>query len=430
LIMHQCKHLSEAYVNELISFGSVYLSVPNSKSILQSPKGSPGKRVDGMSKVARVLCTKTTVPKGSYCRVHVNPRRYELAHSVDWSKRIFTGGFTDYVFVNKISGLPTVPTVDNFRENALSQVEQTLGLPDCSLFVTSRIDACTSGISIFAKTSAASSTLNGQMSARTVTKVYRALVRKPVPCGPRKHLHCSRADSSKHESARPGLLRALRPAHEAALASKAAAVDEADGTRWQLAELIVLSCEPLRRGADFSAESMAYLRRQPSSYASASVSGAQRRQERRGEDEEEEEVLFEVRLQLVTGRTHQIRLQLAAEGAAVLGDCRYEPAEGLLNLLYDHPAPGGGGGEVGTVRAAEEESGLQVGDGSDLFGPEPRAIALHCDEMHFPASFFRGRSGLCTLHLDSLSIEEEEEGSEEGRARTRIVAGRPPWRIS
>jgi 23S rRNA-/tRNA-specific pseudouridylate synthase len=121
---------------------------------------------------------------------------------VDWSKRIYTSGFTDYVFVNKIPGVPTVPTVDNFRENALNQVEQSLGVPDCSLFVTSRIDACTSGISIFAKTSAASSTLNGQLTARTVTKVYRALVRRPVPCGPRKHLHCSRADSSKHESAR------------------------------------------------------------------------------------------------------------------------------------------------------------------------------------------------------------------------------------
>lgn len=113
LIADQCRHLSTAYVNELICFGSVYLSVPNSKSTLQSPKGSPGKRVDGMSKTARVLSTDTAVPKGSYCRVHVNPRRYPLAHSVDWSKRIYTNSFTDYVFVNKIAGVPTVPTVDN-----------------------------------------------------------------------------------------------------------------------------------------------------------------------------------------------------------------------------------------------------------------------------------------------------------------------------
>ena len=41
-----------------------------------------------MTRPSRVTKLTTAVPKGSYCRVHVNPRRYrEAVLGVDWNER-------------------------------------------------------------------------------------------------------------------------------------------------------------------------------------------------------------------------------------------------------------------------------------------------------------------------------------------------------
>lgn len=45
-------------------------------------------------------------------------------------------------------------------------------------------------------------------------------------------------------------------------------------------------------------------------------------------ENEKGSTLFECEIRLATGRTHQIRLQLAAIGSSILGDTRYSPVEG------------------------------------------------------------------------------------------------------
>jgi hypothetical protein len=56
----------------------------------------------------------------------------------------------------------------------------------------------------------------------------------------------------------------------------------------------------------------------------------QREGDHGGDEAVQSERLYEVTVQLLTGRTHQIRAQLAAIGAPILGDVMYEPLAGAL----------------------------------------------------------------------------------------------------
>jgi hypothetical protein len=65
------------YILELINFGAVYLSVPNDKKIKNGSSSKSNDLRDGnlMTRVSRIS-DDGAVLQGSYCRVHVNPRRY------------------------------------------------------------------------------------------------------------------------------------------------------------------------------------------------------------------------------------------------------------------------------------------------------------------------------------------------------------------
>ena len=64
-----------------------------------------------------------------------------------------------------------------------------------------------------------------------------------------------------------------------------------------------------------------------------------------------------VNINLVTGRTHQIRLQCSTLGNPIVGDTRYAPVTGQLGTL-----------DV---------------DSEDVFGEEPDAIQLKCMRLVF-----------------------------------------------
>lgn len=297
-------------VIELIEFGSVYFQNA------------------GQTKLRRLVAENAgKVAKGSYARVHVNPRRYPDVSSISWKERIRVIG--KYIVLDKPSGaMPHMPTVDNSVENVMSSVSKALNLQASSLYPVGRLDACTSGLCIFATDKDSARRANDAIQSRTVRKFYSVLCYEPSSptsssfpkAGVVQHLF--RKKTLSHPNAKPTLLRSVTPPPEE---------DEAD--LWQLAQLSILdSSRPFLLNLN-----------------------------------SEKTMVREVSVELGTGLTHQIRLQMAALGYPVINDSRYFPVLGLLDQGPNTPQR----------------------DGSAMFGREPRIkTGLHCAQLIYPGSVF------------------------------------------
>lgn len=101
---------------------------------------------------------------------------------------------------------------------------------------------------------------------------------------------------------------------------------------WKLCELEVQACQPA------GAAAAAWWRAQqpvqppqgpqPAWQQASSLAGSPQRDPPASPPASRE--LYECTIRLITGRTHQIRAQLAAQGAPLLGDTMYCPVSGLL----------------------------------------------------------------------------------------------------
>ena len=191
------------------------------------------------------------IPQNSSFRVHTKPRRYECDYP--WSSLIVFEN--DFVLVlNKPSGVPSHPSVDNVIENSLTQTSLARRFP---LFVTHRLDTLTSGLIVYAKKPAFVKSFNLQLQNRSISKKYVALV-----------------ESS--QSFKTKLTHYMDPAAGTPKRLSETAIDG-----WPICELEILAQREVAPNLSW------------------------------------------VKINLLTGRTHQIRSQFSHLQAPVVGDALY-----------------------------------------------------------------------------------------------------------
>jgi 23S rRNA pseudouridine1911/1915/1917 synthase len=86
----------------------------------------------------------------------------------------------EFLVLDKPAGLPVHATLDNYVDNAKYQLERELRIP---LFSTHRLDIPTQGLLILAKTPDAQRVINKTFAKGRVEKIYHAIAENPVALG-------------------------------------------------------------------------------------------------------------------------------------------------------------------------------------------------------------------------------------------------------
>jgi 23S rRNA-/tRNA-specific pseudouridylate synthase len=97
--------------------------------------------------------------------------------------------------------------------------------------------------------------------------------------------------------------------------------------------------------------------------------------------------VYELDIQLVTGRTHQIRCQLSALGLPIVGDTLYGPlCDAELRRALQH---------------RDDLDRFRAGIGNKRIVSEPQSIALQAYSLHFDDGEIFGQQGEVTFTVDT-----------------------------
>ncbi|BBN16676.1 hypothetical protein MPTK1_7g08400 [Marchantia polymorpha subsp. ruderalis] len=368
--------LPPMYVEDLVEFGAVHyallcpsppptatteqLEVYKQFSFLQDHKARPsckGKTAREAQKTYRVIRKDLYLEAGSYLRVHVHPKRFPRCYDTNWRQKILFQT-ESFLVLDKPAGVSVGGTVDNIEETSAMFVARAIGL-ERPLCITHQIDNGTEGCVVLAKTEEFSSKFHELMRSKKMKKVYRALTVGPVPVG--RMIHYMRPD--RHS---PRLLSL--GSHE----------------KWQRCEMEVISCKQVPWPS-------------PSTMKKYGVKSC---------GWKEQPYAYEITLELLTGRTHQVRLQCAAVGSPLLGDSMYIPAViARLNSPDIDPC-------LSVLEVEDERSWIgNIKDRRDG-GPMERWLAAH------------GREPECAIGLQAFQLCWDDDGH-----IFEFEAGSPWWSI-
>ncbi|KAK9227196.1 hypothetical protein WN943_012245 [Citrus x changshan-huyou] len=289
-------NLPPLFVADLIHFGAVYYALVCPKppltatpeqmrvfkevtdpSVLSKRSSIKGKTVREAQKTFRITHVDQIVEAGTYLRVHVHPKRFPRCYDIDWKSRIIAVT-ESHVVLDKPAGTSVGGTTDNIEESCATFASRALGLTT-PLRTTHQIDNCTEGCVVLARTQEYCSIFHRKIREKKVKKLYLALTAAPLPVGIMTHY--------------------MRPIN---IAPRLVSEDFIKG--WYLCQLEVMECKKVpwpdaTVGKAYSIEDCGWPSRD---YA------------------------YECKIKLLTGRTHQVRAQLAACGAPIVGDSMYMPA--------------------------------------------------------------------------------------------------------
>jgi 23S rRNA-/tRNA-specific pseudouridylate synthase len=248
--------------------------------------------------------TNDIVQPGEYLRVHHKPRMFATSH-IDW-KAAVVAETEDYLVCHKPAGLPIHANVDNLYENVVTLLQKELGLEN--LHPSHRLDTDTSGIVVLAKTIAFQAWFSRQMQARRVRKTYKALLSPAVING-------TRVDAPPP------------PVDEALTAYL--------GSSNAVPRVYTLTQEPQSREAKLvvrkTTPTIEKTAAQWREYAAVRLQDSTHGRARAAIDDWTSDKpadfaipLLEADIELLTGRTHQIRGQMRLHGWHIAGDNMYE----------------------------------------------------------------------------------------------------------
>ncbi|KAK1260906.1 hypothetical protein QJS04_geneDACA018082 [Acorus gramineus] len=340
--------LPPLFVTDLIHFGAVFYALVCPKppptatpeqvrifkeatapSVLKTRASIKGKTVREAQKTFRITDVNEFVEAGMYLRVHVHPKRFPRCYEIDWRARVIAVTET-YVVLDKPAGTSVGGSSDNIEESCATFASRALGL-ETPLLTTHQIDNCTEGCVVLSKTKDFCSVFHGKIREKQVKKLYLALAAAPVPTGIMSHY--------------------MRPVN---IAPRLVSEEAIEG--WHLCQLEVLECKVIPW------PSSAVKKR----YCIEDCGWPLK------------DVAYECKINLLTGKTHQIRAQLAASGAPIIGDSMYTPAV-LAEMASRHINPYG----KSRIQCLNEDDRLAaVEEWISRYGKEPSvAIGLQASQI-------------------------------------------------
>ena len=391
-------------------------------------------------KWTRVRDKDAVLHKHQRVRVHVHPRRYRdgcWLGAAAWRARVLHED-DDYFVVNKPARLPTQAHESNGCECVPGCVERSLGLQPGTLRVTHRLDASTSGVVVLAKHRRAAAAFNdaaankqnkqnktaapptktrrGWRGARVVDKTDTRIntCENAHDSSPMTKTYVALTSGVDSLFASPHMVSGSEVTHwmypgpfgpealggagikrSQARFLRAANVDgefltvngEKRKTTWKKCVLRVLSCDPVdettaaRWHKTHEAAVRASHKAPPGRWLTRTEKNENTLKTPRAPSSTRAPKVWQVRIELVTGRTHQVRAQLAALGHPLLGDSLYEPMRGYL---HDRPRSAGSSteGEIERAKKKKERDVAAARRVSAGIVPD-WPVALHAESLRW-----------------------------------------------